>query len=108
MTDSSSMIALVVDGVIAVTVLECAALCGYSAIKGQGVAPADIALSMSAGLLLMSAMSGLAHGLGMAWVASFLLFAGVAHASDMARRWRRERAQRADPASGAMTKRLAS
>lgn len=99
MTDAAAMMPLasllqspvtasLIDAVIGVTLLECAVLCTYSVLSGRGLAPSEIASSLAAGLALMLAMSALAHGLGPWWIATLLLLAGVAHAADMARRWR--------------------
>ena len=82
-------VAQLVDLVIAVTLLECAALALYHRATGRGVAPREFALNMLSGLCLMLALRSLAHDAGAAWVAAWLLAAGVAHGTDIWLRWRR-------------------
>lgn len=82
-------IASIVDLVIAVTLLECAALALYHRATGRGVAPRDFLMNMVSGLCLMLALRCLARDAGMAWVALFLLAAGIAHGTDILIRWRR-------------------
>ncbi|MBC8058736.1 MAG: hypothetical protein H7Y61_19370 [Rhizobiales bacterium] len=78
-----------VDLVIAVTLLECAALALYHRMTGRGVAPRDFAVNMLSGLFLMLALRGLASDAGIPWVAGCLLAAGLAHGTDIWLRWRR-------------------
>ncbi len=87
--NDSPLIALLIDLVIVFTLLEGAALVVYHRITGKGVAPRDFALNMASGLCLMLALRCLAHGAGAAWVALFLVAAGLAHGTDLWLRWRR-------------------
>ena len=82
-------LAPLIDLVIAITLVEFAAIVLHHRITGGGVAPRDFALNMLSGLCLMLALRSLAHDAGTAWVGGFLLAAGIAHGSDIWRRWRR-------------------
>ena len=82
-------LAPLIDLVIAITLVEFAAIVLHHRITGGGVAPRDIALNLLSGLCLMLALRSLAHNAGATWVAGFLLAAGIAHGSDIWRRWRR-------------------
>ena len=82
-------IATVIDAVIVVTLVECAALTLWHRVSGTGVAPRDFALNLLSGLCLMFALRCLARDAGSAWIALFLLAAGIAHAADIVRRWQR-------------------
>ncbi len=87
--NDTSLIALLIDLVISFTLLEAAALVVYHRITGKGVTPRDFALNMVSGLCLMFALRCLAHDAGSAWVALFLVAAGLAHGTDLWWRWRR-------------------
>ena len=80
---------LLVDGVIALTLLECAALLVFRRLTGGGIGPADFLLNMIAGLCLMLALRSVMRDQHMIWTAMWLLAAGVAHAADIWQRWRR-------------------
>ena len=82
-------VASLIDGVIAFTLLEGAALFAWHRASGRGVAPREFLMNMVSGLCLMLALRAFAHGAGAGWVAFCLLAAGVAHGSDLWRRWRR-------------------
>ena len=82
-------IASLIDAVIAFTLVECAALTLWHRVSGTGVAPRDFALNLLSGLCLMFALRCLARHAGSAWIALFLLAAGIAHAADIVRRWQR-------------------
>ena len=82
-------IAQMVDLVIALTLIECAALALYHRATGKGVAIRDFAMNMLSGLCLMLALRCLVHDAGAAWIALFLLAAGLAHGTDILMRWRR-------------------
>ena len=84
-----TLIAHIVDLVIALTLIECAALAFYHRATGRGVAPRDFLINMASGLCLMLALRCLARDAGAAWVALFLLAAGLAHGTDIWMRWRR-------------------
>ncbi|MBC7994956.1 MAG: hypothetical protein H7Z15_17120 [Rhizobacter sp.] len=87
--NDSSLIALLIDLVIGFTLVEGVALAVYHRITGKGVALRDFALNMASGLYLMLALRCLAHDAGIAWVALFLVAAGLAHGTDLWLRWRR-------------------
>lgn len=83
----ASMTALLIDLVIAFTLVEAVVLVLYHRVSGQGVAPRDFLVNMASGLCLMLALRCLVRDAGAAWVALCLLAAGVAHGSDMWMRW---------------------
>ncbi len=82
-------IATLIDAVIVVTLVECAALTLWYRVSSTGVSPRDFALNLLSGLCLMFALRCLARDAGSAWIALFLLAAGIAHAADIVRRWQR-------------------
>lgn len=82
-------LAELVDGVIAFTVFEVAALAVYYRVTGGGVWLRDIGLNLASGLCLMLALRGAVHDAGFPWIALCLLMAGLAHTADVCRRWRR-------------------
>lgn len=82
-------IAPVIDVVIAFTLIECAALTLYHRATGKGVAPREFMMNMVSGLCLMFALRCLARDAGAAWIALFLLAAGLGHGTDIWMRWRR-------------------
>ncbi len=88
--NEASLIASLVDLVIAFTLIEGAALLLLHRATGRGVAPRDFVLNMVSGLCLMFALRAQVHDAGLAWVATCLLAAGAAHATDLWRRWRRD------------------
>lgn len=79
---------LIVDAVIAVTLLEFVVLLAWHKRQGGGVAPRDFVLNMVSGLCLMFALRCALHQNGAAWIAFFLLCAGIAHGADVRARWR--------------------
>ena len=87
--NASSLIAVLIDLVIAFTVIEGAALLLYHRATGRGVVPREFLLNMLSGLCLMLALRALLRDAGAAWVAACLLGAGLAHGADLWRRWRR-------------------
>lgn len=78
-----------IDIVIVMTLLEGAALALYHRSTGRGMAPRDFLPNLAAGLALMLALRAGIDGAGWGVVAAALLVAGLAHAADLARRWRR-------------------
>ena len=82
-------LAQVIDLVIAITLVEGAALALYHRAAGKGVAPRDFLVNLVSGLCLMLALRALAHDAAAAWVALCLLAAGLAHGTDLLMRWRR-------------------
>jgi hypothetical protein len=87
--NDASLIARLVDGVIAFTLIEAAVLLLYRHATGKGVAPREFALNMVSGLCLMLALRAFAHDAAAPWTALCLLGAGVAHVTDIWLRWRR-------------------
>lgn len=76
-----------VDLVIAFTVIEGATLTVYHRVTGRGVAPGEFAANLVSGLCLMAALrNALIDGLP-GYTLLGLLAAGLAHASDLWRRW---------------------
>jgi hypothetical protein len=85
----ATVIAPLIDFVIAFTVVEGVALALYHRATGKGVAPREFALNLASGLCLMLALRGAVQDAGAAWIALALLGAGLAHGSDLLLRWRR-------------------
>jgi hypothetical protein len=85
-----SVIALV-DIAIALTLVEGVALYAYHRFTGRGVAPRDFALNLFSGLCLMLALRFALSGIGWIGIATCLSAAGLAHAADIVRRWKRSR-----------------
>ena len=81
--------AVIVDAVIAVTLLEFAVLLAWPRRSGRGIAPRDFALNMVSGLCLMLALRCAVREAGTAWIVLLLLCAGLAHGADILGRWRR-------------------
>lgn len=84
-----SVPAWIVDLAIGFILAETLALLAYHRLTGRGLSPRDCLPNLAAGLCLMlAARAALAPEPG--WpVAGWLLAAGAAHASDLARRWAR-------------------
>jgi hypothetical protein len=80
-----------IDLVIVITLLEGVALALHHRMTGRGLAPADFMPSLASGLALMIALRAALDGAPAAWVAAALMLAGLAHAADLRRRWRRRR-----------------
>lgn len=78
-----------VDGVIALTLIEVAVIALHHRLTGAGVAPCEIGLNLLSGLCLMLALRCGVREAGALSIALWLLAAGVAHAADLRRRWRR-------------------
>ena len=87
--NDASLIAQMLDLVIVLTLIECAALALYHRATGKGVAPHDFAANMASGLCLMLALRCVVQDAAATWVAAFLLAAGFCHGIDMWMRWRR-------------------
>ena len=85
-----ALIALLIDGVTAFTLVEGAALLLVYRATGRGVAPRDFVLNLISGLCLMLALRALVRDAGAAWIAVCLLGSGGAHGADLWRRWRRD------------------
>lgn len=78
-----------IDAVILMTLLEGLALAAYHWRTGRGMAPRDFAANLAAGLALMFALRAALGGAGWGLVALGLSGAGLMHAADLHRRWRR-------------------
>ena len=78
-----------IEIVIAFTLLEGVALTIYHRITGKGVAPREFAANLLSGLCLMLALRAVLAGSGWGWTALLLMGAGMVHAGDLWRRWKR-------------------
>jgi hypothetical protein len=78
-----------IDLVIALTLVEALALALYHRRTGRGMAPLDFMPNLGAGLALMFALRATLSAAGWGWVAAGLMLAGLAHATDLRRRWQR-------------------
>lgn len=86
------------DLVLAITIFEGLLLAAYHHRTGRGLAPADYALNMVAGMCLMLALRAVLAGAADPWVLLFLMASGVAHGSDLALRWRKKQRALTGPA----------
>jgi hypothetical protein len=77
-----------IDVVIAITLLEAAALSLHHRLTGKGVAPGDFIVNLASGLCLMLALRGALSDASTGWVLMPLALAGLVHAFDISRRWR--------------------
>ena len=75
-----------IDTILAITLLETAALLAYHYTTKRGLAPRDYLLNIASGLCLMLALRCALAGSGWYFIAAFLMAAGVAHIADVA--WR--------------------
>jgi hypothetical protein len=75
-----------IDTIIALTLLEVAALLAYHHQTKRGLAPRDYLLNVASGLCLMLALRCALLGSSGYLIAALLTGAGVAHAADIA--WR--------------------
>ena len=80
--------ALMVDLVIAFTLVEGIALLVYRRATGRGVGAAALLPNLAAGLFLLLALSAALHAQPWPWIAAALSGAGLAHALDLRARWR--------------------
>jgi hypothetical protein len=80
---------MLIDIVIAVTLLEALVLAMLHRRGGAGLAPGDFVPTLLSGLCLMFALRAGLSSAGWAWVATGLTLAGLAHVVDLRRRWRR-------------------
>ena len=80
---------VVVDLVIGLTVIEGLALALYHRHTGKGVRIGDFAVNLVSGLCLMLALRGALAASSWLWIVAWLAAAGLAHATDLWRRWRR-------------------
>jgi hypothetical protein len=79
---------MLVDAVIAFTVLETLALLAWRRYSGRGIAPRPLLSTMASGLTLMVALRVVVAGAPWPWLVACLMAAGVAHAIDLRVRWR--------------------
>ena len=84
-----ALIGSLIDIVIVFTLIEGATLVAYHRITGKGVAPTEFAANLCSGLCLMLALRTALSGAWWGWTALLLLGSGLAHASDLWRRWQR-------------------
>lgn len=78
-----------VDAVIALTLIEALVLWLYHRRSGRGLALSEIGLNLFSGLCLMLALRVALAGDSLWLVAAALAAAGILHALDIRRRWRR-------------------
>ena len=69
--------AWLIDVVIAITLLEAAALSLHHRLTGKGVAPGDFIVNLVSGLCLMLALRGALGDAGSTWVLAPLALAGL-------------------------------
>ena len=81
--------AWLVNAVIGFTVLEGLALVLWRRATGRGPAAADLLANLAAGLCLLLALRSVLAGGGWINTALWLAAAGLAHATDLWRRWPR-------------------
>jgi hypothetical protein len=79
---------LLVDAVIAFTLLETLLLLAWRRYSGRGIAPRPLLSTMASGLTLMAALRAVVAGAPWPWLVACLMAAGVAHAIDLRIRWR--------------------
>ena len=79
---------VLIDLVIAITIVEGLLLAGFHHVTGKGIAPGDFAVNLISGLLLMLAVRGVLVGAWWGWTAVCLTASGLVHATDLWRRWR--------------------
>ena len=78
-----------VDFILLVVVLEAAALPLYWARTRRGIAPLDLLPNLCAGAFLLLALRTTLAGSGWMTASFFLACAGLAHLTDVYRRWRK-------------------
>jgi hypothetical protein len=79
----------IVDLIVGLMVLEGIALSAYWLARGRGIAPLDLIVNLLAGVALLVALRAALTGAGWRTIAGVLVFAGVMHVIDLARRWGR-------------------
>ena len=77
-----------VDLILAVVVVEAAVLLVYWSRTRRGIAPLDLLPNLCAGAFLLLALRATLAGSGWMLASLFLVAAGLAHLTDVARRWR--------------------
>ena len=78
-----------VDFILVVVVLEAAGLLWYWARARRGIAPLDLLPNLCAGAFLLLALRATLAGSGWMLACFFLAAAGLAHLTDVYRRWRK-------------------
>ena len=77
-----------VDLILVVVVVEAAALLVYWSRARRGIAPRDLLPNLCAGAFLLLALRATLAGSGWMLASFFLAAAGLAHLTDVTRRWR--------------------
>jgi hypothetical protein len=77
---------LVVDIMIALVLIEAAALAAFHAATGRGLSLRAVAANLTAGLMLMLALRAALVDADPTWIAAFLVAALLSHAADLAAR----------------------
>jgi hypothetical protein len=80
---------ILVDAVIILTLIEFLALWAWHRQTGRGVSPKDIGLNLFSGVALMLSLKFALAQASFALIAAALALAGMLHALDIVRRWRR-------------------
>jgi len=78
-----------VDLILVVVAIEAAALTLYWSRARRGVAPFDLLPNLCAGLFLLLALRVTLAGAGWLMASACLAAAGLAHLTDLRRRWRK-------------------
>jgi len=81
------MLTTLVEVAISITVLEGIALAAYHKATGRGIPLQAYGLNLLSGLMLMLALRAALSAGAWYWPVAFLTVAGLAHASDIWRRW---------------------
>lgn len=86
---SAEALLLLIDGVLALTALEAAALVWHHRRTRGGVAPLEVLPNLASGLCLMLALRSALAGWPWPFTLGGLAASGALHAWDLRRRWRR-------------------
>lgn len=78
-----------VDLILALMAIEVVALGVIWRATGRGIAPVDLLPNVLAGAFLLLALRAVLAQWGWSMACAFLAAAGLAHITDLARRWRR-------------------
>jgi hypothetical protein len=92
---------VLLDGLLAAVALEALVLLWWHRRTGGGLAPSQLLPTLLAGAGVMLAWRCSAAGAPPLWVAGAMALAGIAHAVDLGRRWRRRRLSRSASRSAA-------
>ncbi len=77
----------VIDGILAITLIESVVLIVYFRTTGRGVAPADFLVNLLSGAALLVATRTALVGAWWGWTGFWLAAAFAAHLTDLGRRW---------------------